>query len=76
MAEKLFPPGKKIARLPDLIQAGVVQNRMGPRRLEGFPTPIKLGERAVGWLVSEVELWFAARIAASRAISEKTDRAA
>lgn len=31
-----------------------------------FPAPIKLGERAVGWLSSDVELWLATRINASR----------
>jgi prophage regulatory protein len=31
-----------------------------------FPRPIKLGERAKGWLKSEVVAWQAARIAASR----------
>jgi prophage regulatory protein len=29
----------------------------------GFPRPIKLSERAVGWLVNEVEAWLAARAA-------------
>lgn len=31
-----------------------------------FPTPIKLSERASGWLESEIEQWLAERIAASR----------
>jgi hypothetical protein len=31
-----------------------------------FPQRIKLGERAVGWLESEVREWLAARIDASR----------
>lgn len=31
-----------------------------------FPPPIKLGERAAGWLASEVSNWIQARIDASR----------
>lgn len=27
-----------------------------------FPKPIALGDRAVGWLASEVEEWIAARV--------------
>lgn len=32
----------------------------------GFPTPIKLGERAVGWPSEEIDAWIADRIMASR----------
>jgi prophage regulatory protein len=31
-----------------------------------FPPPIKLGERASGWLESEIDAWLAARINATR----------
>jgi prophage regulatory protein len=31
-----------------------------------FPAPIRLGERAVGWLESDVNFWLAERINASR----------
>jgi prophage regulatory protein len=31
-----------------------------------FPAPVSLGDRAVGWLESEVNEWIAGRIAASR----------
>ncbi|MDE3157089.1 MAG: AlpA family transcriptional regulator [Acidobacteriota bacterium] len=27
-----------------------------------FPTPVRLGPRAVGWLESEVEAWLASRV--------------
>ena len=27
-----------------------------------FPQPVALGERAVGWVESEIELWIAARV--------------
>ena len=47
-----------------------VENRTGLSRStiylriqEGtFPKPIKLGERAVGWLENEIEAWLAARM--------------
>jgi len=32
----------------------------------GFPRPIHLGPRSVGWLASEIEDWIAIRIAESR----------
>jgi prophage regulatory protein len=32
----------------------------------GFPKPIHLGPRSVGWIADEVEDWIAARIAESR----------
>lgn len=31
-----------------------------------FPEPVRLGERAVGWVEAEIEAWLGARIAASR----------
>ena len=31
-----------------------------------FPPPIKLGERASGWIDSEIDQWIDARIASSR----------
>jgi prophage regulatory protein len=31
-----------------------------------FPKPIKISERAVGWLESEIEEWIAARIEEAR----------
>jgi prophage regulatory protein len=31
-----------------------------------FPKPFKLGDRAVGWLSSDIEAWIAARVASSK----------
>lgn len=31
-----------------------------------FPKPIKLGARATGWLVEDVDRWITERVAASR----------
>ncbi len=36
----------------------------------GFPKPVKIGERAVAWIESEVDEWIAARIAESRGTPE------
>lgn len=32
----------------------------------GFPSPVKLGARASGWIEAEVEAWLAARVSDSR----------
>lgn len=60
--------GASILRLPRVIErtglsrssvyAGVVR--------QTFPTPIKLGERAVGWLSIDIDKWLEERAAASR----------
>lgn len=34
-----------------------------------FPRPISLGERAVGWLESDIEKWIQGRIEMSREVS-------
>jgi len=34
---------------------------------DGFPKPVNLGKRAVGWLASEVDAWLAAQVERSRA---------
>lgn len=31
-----------------------------------FPAPIKLGDRAIGWIDSEIDAWIEERIKASR----------
>ncbi len=33
---------------------------------DSFPKPVSLGDRAVGWLESEIEQWLASRVEASR----------
>lgn len=32
----------------------------------GFPEPIKLSKRAIGWVAAEIENWLQARITATR----------
>lgn len=48
--------------LPDSTLDGLV-------RESGFPKPIKLGRRSVGWIEAEIDLWIAAR-AAARELTE------
>lgn len=40
---------------------GIVKNRMATRRLPGFPKPVKLSARAIGWYAHEVRAWLANR---------------
>ena len=64
----------KILRLPKVIE------RVGFARSSiyafvsrgGFPPPIKIGDRAVGWLDSDIDAWIDARTEQSqRSISSK-----
>jgi prophage regulatory protein len=59
---------ESILRLPAVrARTGLSRSTIYQRAAKGgFPKPILLGERAVGWIESEVEEWLAARIAASR----------
>jgi prophage regulatory protein len=58
-----------ILRLPDVkTRTGLSRSTIYLRVSEGtFPEPIKLGDRAVGWIESEVEEWLQQLIEASRA---------
>jgi prophage regulatory protein len=52
--------GDRILRLPQ------VKERTGMSRsfiyaAVGFPTPVRLGDRAVGWLESEISVWIESR---------------
>lgn len=61
-------PGERFLRLRDVIQI-VGLSRTQIYRLAAtrrFPPPVKLGERASAWVESEVNVWAAERIAASR----------
>ena len=50
-------------------RTGISRSGLYQKVAEGnFPKPIKLGSRASGWILSEVDTWISARIAASRAI--------
>lgn len=60
----------KIIRLPDVIKmTGLSRSTIYLRMSKGsFPQSISLGERAVGWLETDVEKWLDACVAASKAV--------
>ena len=60
----------KIMRLPEVIQmTGLSRSTIYLRMAKGsFPQTISLGERAVGWLLSDIEAWLDARVVASKAV--------
>ena len=53
-----------ILRLPTVkARTGLSRSTIYQRVAEGtFPTPINLGDRAVGWLEAEIEAWISALI--------------
>ena len=55
----------KIWRLP-AVAACVARSRSSVLRdvaAGHFPRPIRLGEHSVGWLVADIELWLAGKVA-------------
>jgi len=61
---------KVVLRLP-LVKArtGLSRSTIYLRIAEGtFPKPVSLGDRAVGWLESEIESWLSSRVEASRQV--------
>ena len=57
-----------ILRFPQVIaRTGLKRATIYLRLKAGsFPRPISLGERAVGWLESDIEAWIQGRVKASR----------
>lgn len=55
--------GEAILRLPQVKgRCGLARSSIYARVKEGsFPAPVNLGERAVGWLESEIDAWIEAR---------------
>lgn len=58
----------KILRLPEVqIKTGLSRSTIYLRMTKGtFPKTISLGERAIGWLNTDVDQWLDERIAASK----------
>ena len=65
----------RILRLPSVRErTGLSRSSIYLRISEGrFPKPISLGERAVGWLESEITEWLNRRIEASRQAGHRGD---
>ena len=58
----------RILKLPEVIRvSGLARSTIYLRMKEKtFPTPIKLGERSVGWIEEEIQNWINQQIEASR----------
>lgn len=51
-------------------RTGLSRSTIYRRAAEGtFPKPVHLGERAVGWVESEIQTWLEQQVASSRAAS-------
>ncbi|PSV19682.1 AlpA family transcriptional regulator [Photobacterium leiognathi subsp. mandapamensis] len=61
---------QRIIRLPEVKEmTGLSRSTIYLRMSKGsFPQSISLGERAVGWLEADVELWLDACVSASKAV--------
>lgn len=53
----------KILKLPDVMERCALSRSSvyAKIQVDEFPKPISLGERAVGWLESEISSWIAER---------------
>ena len=54
-----------IIRLPDVVaKTGISRSRIYEymrRRTDAFPRPLRIGDRAVGWRLAEVDEWLERR---------------
>jgi predicted DNA-binding transcriptional regulator AlpA len=60
MSEVVAPPGRRVVKLPWIIENKSMSKASIYRAMEheGFPSAIKLTGRSVGWFFDEVEAWF------------------
>ncbi len=58
----------KILKLPEVMKVTALSRSSiyAFIKTKKFPKPIQLGERAVGWLESDVQAWIANRVDVSR----------
>jgi prophage regulatory protein len=72
---------EKAPQSPTILRRKQVEARVGLRRStlyqrisEGsFPTPVRLGPRAVGWLESEITAWLNSRIQERQEVNRGSD---
>ena len=62
----------RFLRLPEVLaRTGLSRSTIYVRLEQGrFPRPVSLGDRAVGWVESEIDEWIRNRIAESRGNAE------
>ena len=67
MEQRTNPP-IRFLRLPEVLErTGLSRSTIYVRLAEGrFPQPVRLGDRAVGWIEAEIDEWVRERIAESR----------
>jgi prophage regulatory protein len=72
IAERSLSPKERVIRWPELKdRIGFSRSHIHNLVAKGeFPPPIKLGDRASGWLESQVTAWLDQRIAQSQINSE------
>ena len=73
-AEAAARDAGRIVRLREVMRiTGLARSTIYQKIADGeFPKQIKLGERSVGWLASEIGRWIDERIAVSRAANDDT----
>lgn len=54
--------GRKVLRLPEVCQVSGLSRATIYKKIAegGFPPPLRLGARAVGWRLSDIDAWIAA----------------
>ncbi len=64
------PPPHRIIRFKDVSQRTGLKHTWIYEQIKAgkFPPPIILGERARGWIESEIDAWITARVQASRGV--------
>ena len=70
MAATSFPAPSILRRPQVEARTGLKRSTIYDRIKAGtFPAPISLGEKAVGWIESEIDAWLTAQIRKSREVA-------
>lgn len=69
MADTFSPTPSILRRKQVVARTGLARSTIYDYIKAGtFPAPIRLGEKAVGWVESEIDAWIAARIESRKAV--------
>ncbi len=62
--EQVMPVQNRLIKLPEVLKmSGLSRTALYKRvREQQFPAPVKLSERSVAWLQSEVNAWIEAKV--------------